>query len=164
MTRLFELTAGVRELQEMCDVNELSAADIADTMDMLMIGVSQKVEACLKVHTMQLNEVSNIDTEIERLTALKVAPQNNANRMLEYVKNNMLASNLDKLDAGLFRLTLRKPTQRLGELDESLIPAQYFIDVPATRKLDKRKLLSDAKLNNVSGANVIDSERSLTIK
>jgi len=164
MSTLYKITDEIRELQAMCDSEELSAEDIADTMAALTCEFDKKIEACLQVRQSQLNEVINIDAEIERLTKLKKAPQNNVEWLTSYVKHNMMSNGIDKLDAGLFKLTIRKPTRKLGELNESLIPATYFTEVPATRKLDKRKLLADAKLGDVLGATVIDSERSLTIK
>jgi len=164
MSTLYKITDELRELQAMCDADYLCADDIEDTMVSLKWEFDKKIEACLQVRQSQLNEVINIDAEIERLTKLKKVPQGNAEWLGHYIKNNMVSRKLDKLDAGLFKLTLRKPTRKLGELNEALIPATYFIEVPATRKLDKRKLLSDAKTFDVLGATVIDSERSLTIK
>lgn len=76
----------------------------------------------------------------------------------------MQASNQEKIDLGLFKLTLKKPTKQLGEIDESKINDKYFIVVPEIKKLDKRLLLSEAKLEEIDGVELVDSKRALLIK
>ena len=164
MSTLYKITDEIRELQAMCDADYLSTDDIEDTMAALKCEFDKKIEACLQVRQIQLNEVMAIDAEIDRLCSLKKVPQGNAEWLGGYIKNNMLANNLDKLDTGLFKLTLRKPMKKLGDVYEDLIPQKFFTEIPASRKLDKRALLAAAKISHIEGVEIIDSERSLTIK
>jgi len=88
--KLYEITDNMRQLQAMADTGELSKSDIKDTMEALDCEFEEKAEAVLKVRQSMLGEVSNIEKEIERLVALKVAPDNSANRLGEYIKSNMI--------------------------------------------------------------------------
>lgn len=162
--KLYEITEDIKGLQALADTEELSQESIADTMEALDIQYEEKVEGCLYVRQQLLAEASMIDSEIERLVNLKKAPENNAQRLTDYIKGSMLSLEKDKLDLNLFKVTLRKPIKKLGEIDEDKIADKYWAEVPATRKLDKRALLKDAKISKILGVQVIDSERSLLIK
>jgi hypothetical protein len=162
--KLYELTNQTRELQAMADSGELSQEDISDTMGGLDIQFEEKVEAVLMVRQSMLAEVVAIDNEIARLNDLKKSPANSAIKLADYIKNNMLSLSKDKVDSGLFKVTLKKPGIKLGDIDESKISPEYFTVVPETKKLDKRMLLKDAKTLPIDGVELIESERALLIK
>ncbi len=154
----------MRELQTLADTGELTLEMIEDTMDSLECMFEKKAEAALMVRQGMLAEVSAIDAEIKRLVDLQKTPMNSADRIVEYIKSNMLALNKDKADLGLFKLTLRKATDKLGEIDESKVPSEFWIIVPESKKIDKRALLAYAKVNEMDCVGLVKSERSLTIK
>ncbi len=162
--KLYEITNDMRGLQALADNGDLSLGDIKDTMDALDIQFEQKAEAAIKVRQSMLANVANIEAEIDRLIDLKKAPENNAQRIGDYIKANMLALEKDKVDLGLFKLTLKKSTQKLGPIDESLVPEEFWAVVPETKKLDKRALLKAAKESSVKGVALTQSERALIIK
>tara|TARA_R110000851_G_C12731582_1_gene529795 strand:+ start:41 stop:532 length:492 start_codon:yes stop_codon:yes gene_type:complete len=162
--KLYELTNQTRELQSMADCGDLSQEDIQQTLDGLEAQFAEKVEAALKVRQSMLAEVSAIDNEIGRLEALKSSPAKNSDRLLDYIKENMSALEMDKLDAGLFKVTLKKASIKLGDIDESKLSENYFNIIPETKKLDKRLLLSDAKNKSIDGVELVESARSLIIK
>lgn len=161
---LYETTNDMRELQAMADTGELSESDIADTMEGLNIEFNDQVTACLKVRLSLLDRVNNIDDEISRLEQLKKAPANNAEGIKKFIKSRMALLNKDKIKLPLFDVTLKKSFEKLGELDEKKIPKKFFIKIPATKKLDKKMLLSAAKLKKVKGVELVESERALLIK
>lgn len=162
--KLYEITNDIRELLAMADAGELSLSDIQDTMEALDLEFNEKAEAVIKVRQQMLADIAAIDKEIERLETLKSAPQKSAIRLEEYLKDMMLATEKDKLDLGLFKVTLRKASVVLGDIDEDKVPEQFWTEVPATRKLDKRSLLSAAKESEIEGVNLGESKRSLIIK
>jgi hypothetical protein len=162
--KLYEITEEMRELQSLADTGELTVEMIADTMDSLECMFEKKAEAALMVRQGMLAEVAGIDSEIARLEALKAAPMANAARIVQYIKSNMLALDKDKADLGLFKLTLRKATDKLGEIDESKVPNQFWNVVPQSMKLNKLALLAYVKVNGMEGVELTKSERSLTIK
>jgi len=162
--KLYEITDNMRELQAMADTGKLSESDIQDTMEALDCEFEEKAEAVLKVRQSMLGEVDNIEKEICRLVDLKKAPLNSANRLGEYLKNSMLLLNKDKADLGIFKLTLKKASLKLGAIDESKIPISCLITVPESTKLDKRMLLSMVKQEPIEGIELVESARALIIK
>ena len=116
------------------------------------------------VRQSMLAEVAAIDAEITRLNKFKGSPETAAKTLLDYIKHNMLVGGRDKIDAGLFKVTLRKSTIQLGAIDESKIPLQFWQTIPASVKLDKKQLLAAAKLEPINGVELAESERSLLIR
>jgi hypothetical protein len=151
-------------LMTLVERGEFTLDEVADTLEGIQAEMDDKCRAVLHVREMLLGDIATIDAEIERLQALRKAPANSVDRLTESLKSTMLALNEDKMNLGTFKLTLRKPMKKLGEIDESRVPNGYFVDVPATRKLDKRALLADAKIKEIQGVSVVDGERSLMIK
>ena len=162
--RLYELTADFKALESAVESGDITAELVADTLEGIELGIEKKVEACLMVQRQCLAEADAYKAEAERLIKLSHDAQNSADRLIEYVRFNMLAIGRDKLDAGLFKLTLKKAAKKLGDIDESKVPEKYFIEVPATKKLDKRLLLSAAKLTEIEGVQLVDSDRALMVK
>jgi hypothetical protein len=162
--RLYEISEDMKSLQALVDDGEMTAVMIGDTMDGLNIAFKDKATAALKVRQHLLADVAAIELEIERLTKLKTAPENNANRLAEYIKGNMEAISCDKLDLGVFKLTLKKPTRKLGHIDEDKLGIIFWRVIPESRSIDKRALLAAAKESPIDGVEIIDGSRALIIK
>ena len=162
--KLYEITESMAGLQSLADTEELTPEMIADTMEGLQAEFSEKATAILQVRQRMMGEVAMIDVEIERLQALKKTPSNNADKLSEYLKANMLATETDKLELGLFKVTLKKAGVKLGEVREEFVPSEFFTVIPATQKLDRRALLAAAKAHHVDGVLLVDAERGLVIK
>ena len=162
--KLYEITESMAGLQSLADTEELTPEMIADTMEGLQAEFSEKATAILQVRQRMMGEVAMIDVEIERLQALKKTPSNNADKLSEYLKANMLATETDKLELGLFKVTLKKAGVKLGEVREEFVPSEFFTAIPATKKLDRRALLAAAKVHHVDGVLLVDAERGLVIK
>lgn len=162
--KLYEIKEQFKGLQALVDSGELTKEDIADTLESLDASLEEKVKNCLMIRQHYLAESAALDAEASRLIALQVAADKKAESLLEYVKLNMLSIGKDKLDAGLFKLTLRKAVKKLGDIDEAKVPAEFFTVIPEVKKLDKRALLKAAKESDIEGVTVIDGERSLMVK
>lgn len=59
---------------------------------------------------------------------------------------------------------IKNGADQLGEIDETLIPKKYFEKIPASLKLDKKKLLADAKVKTIKGVGPLRKTTSLLIK
>jgi hypothetical protein len=162
--KLYELTDDIKGLMALADSEELTPEMIADTLEALESQFEDKARAILQVRQEMLNEVYNIEQEIKRLEKLKTAPQNNADQLTEYLRSNMETLHKDKIDCGTFKVTLRKPMKKLGMVDEASVPAKYWVEVPATRKIDRRALLSAAKEHELDYAPLVDGARSLQVR
>jgi len=164
VSKLYELTAEISEVESMLLTGDLSPEDIGDTLDALNMEYKAKVEDILKLRLSLLDEVLSIERELDRLISLQQPITKQVASLEDYVKGSMLKTDKDKLDLGLFKLILRKPSKKLGAIDESKLSPEYFQVIPESKKLDKRMLLKNAKDHDIEGVELIDSERSLTIK
>ena len=162
--KLYEITGNMRELQAMVDSGEMTLEMINDTMSGLEISFDLKVEACLRVRQELMGDAVKAQAEIDRLTTLKGSAQKEAEKLTEYVKSNMQLLKLGKVNAGLFKASLRTPSKKIGDVDESKIPSKFFTIVPESRKLDKRALLSAAKNKPIDGVQLIDGNVNLIVK
>lgn len=167
MKPLYEMTEDIRYLQALVDFGELTQDEITEAMENIQIlddDFNGKVETALKVRQELLGRAATIDKEIKRLQALKTAPANNAQRIADYIKENMLLTKKDKLDLGLFKVTLGKASKKLGLIDEEHVPDMYWTIVPATRTLNKALLLTDTKKYKYHFVELDDTKRALIIK
>lgn len=164
MTKLYEIANEFKGLQALVEAGDLSEEDIADTIEGVEAEFKDKVKACLCVRQEALRGYESLQAEADRLSSLAAAKKQISDNLTAYVKHNMLAMGLDKVDADLFKVSIRKATKQLGDIDESKVPLRYFDVVPESKKLNKRALLGDAKASPIEGVELIDSERSITIK
>ena len=162
--KLYEITESMAGLQALADTEELTEEMIADTMDGLKASFSDKAKAVLQVRQSLLGEAKMIEAEMDRLGKMLDSIGLSADRLEWYLKANMLATETDKLELGLFKVTLKKAGVKLGEVREEFVPSEFFTAIPATQKLDRRALLAAAKVHHVDGVLLVDAERGLVIK
>ena len=155
--RLYEITDALRTVFDM----DIPEEQKADTLNELKLDFAVKIDGCLAYRQEMIAQADSFKAEIERLTALKKSAESKANSMTNYVKSNMLATNITK-HTGLFMATIGKPSQRVEVTDESKLSYQYF---KTTVCVDKSKLSQDLKNGiNIEGASLVDGEPRFTIK
>ena len=162
--KLYEIADNMKSLEALIEDGEYTQEQLQDTIDACEGEFQEKLKACLMVRQQALADADAIESEINRLREIQELHSKKAIGLTEYVKHCVMKSGTDKFDLGLFKLTLRKATKKLGDIDETKVPEKYFIEVPATKKPDKRLLLKDAKIKGIEGVSVVDSERSLQVK
>lgn len=162
--KLYEITEEMKAVQALVDRGDMTDEMVADTLEALSGEFEDKARAVLMVRQGILADVAGVEKELERLNKLKTACNNDAERLADYLKNNMLRLEKDKADLGIFKLTLRKPARKLGEIEEWKIPEQFFTVIPESKKLDKRALLAAVKAGETDCVELIDGERSLQIR
>lgn len=162
--KLYDIRNDYLGLLALADEGGLTHEAIADTVEALDHEFADKARNCLMVVKHLEGQANTAKAEYERLKALSDSYARQADSLKEYVRLNMEALNKDKLDLGIFKLTLKKPTITADVLDESKIPAQYFTVMPETKKLDKRTLLADLKDHPIEGAELKPGKRALLIK
>lgn len=162
--KLYEISEEYRELLSLVDSEELTADMVADTLDAMDSEFENKARQCVAV----LKEIEGAamvaKNEADRLLNLAKSYNNSADRMKDYIRSNMEATNKEKLDLGIFKLTLKKPTQIVFVEDEAKVPDDYWRVIPETRQIDKRALLEALKNGPINGAHVADGKRALLIK
>lgn len=162
--KLYELRDEYQSLLNMVEEGELTAEQIADTMDAIGHEFDDKARNCLMMVKHLEGQQAIAMAEAERLESLSNSYETQADKLKEYIRGNMEALGRDKMDLGIFKVTLKKPTTTLGLVDESKIPASYYKIIPESKKLDKRALLADLKQSPIEGVELRDGKRALLIK
>lgn len=162
--KLYEIKDEYRGLLSLAEDGELTAEAIADTLEAIEAEFTDKARSCVMVLKELEAGASAAKAESERLKALADSRAAQAERLKEYIADNMKAIEKDKLDLGIFALTLKKAAPVVDVLDESVIPERFFVTVPETKRLDKRALLADLKDGEIPGAALKDGKCALIIK
>lgn len=162
--KLYEISDQFKALRLMFDNGEIDADTLKDTLAGIDLEFEDKARNCLMMARELEATSEGIKKEIDRLKSLQKSVDSNSEWLLDYIKLNMEATGKDKLDLGLFKVTLRAPAKAVNIIDDSKIPAEYFRVIPESRQVDKTALSAALKLNKIEGAELIDGKRSLLIK
>lgn len=161
MSTLYELTAQYRELLSMDDVDPET---LADTLEGLEGSIQDKAQNIVAVRSEMENTVTAIDAEIARLSARKAVIKNREVALRNYLKTNMQASEIPKIECPLFTITLAKGRDVVHIEHEDSLPDEY-LNAKTVITPDKKQLLADLKKGVViEGARLIKSDDSVRIK
>lgn len=106
-----------------------------------------------------------IDAEINRLKALKTKRQNTADKLREYLLNNMMAAQIESIEHPLRSIKIRNNPESVEVFDEKQIPSE-FMTWPAMPEPKPNKTLIKTTLKSgqdVPGCKIVRTH-SLTIK
>jgi len=116
-----------------------------------------------EVRANQLALVQGLKGEVARLNERIKTATAFADRMPTYIERVMDAAGKTEVDAGTFKVKFAKVAPKVGAIDESKLPADYWVE-KTSRSIDKRTLLADLKCGEVPGATLITGQRRVTIK
>lgn len=162
--KLYEISEQFLALQKMFDDCEIDSATLADTLAGIELDFESKARNCMMIKQSLTHDSLAIGSEIDRLKLLQKQVDNNAESMIEYIKLNMIGIGKDKLDLGIFKLTLKQPSKVVSVIDESKIPDKFFKVIPESKQLDKNELKKALDSEQIEGAQLIDGKRALLIK
>ncbi|MCG8609197.1 MAG: siphovirus Gp157 family protein [Pseudomonadales bacterium] len=165
MTSLREITEDMLSLQQLSedDCPDMDQA-IQDTMEGIVGSFQDKAE---KVATVILNIGSNIaevDNEIKRLQARKKTMQNKDSAIKAYLRENMEATGITKIECPLFSIALKNGRSMARIDNESELPDDY-VKVKTEITPDKTAILKALKEGvEIPGASIDVSKSSVIIK
>ena len=163
MVSLYKLTEQQRELKEIAG-NSDNPEDFADTFEGLEGQFNDKAVAVIYVVQNMDSDIEAIDLEIKRLSARKKAIQNKTESIREYLRINMEANEITKIDCPLFSITLAKGRDVVVIDNEAIIPDELMVSSVAI-KPDKAEILRRLKGGEIiEGAHIDKSKTSLRIK
>ena len=141
--KLYELSDEYRRLLD--DYNTAETQEemdaIAERLDAVSVAWEDKARACLIVRSEAIASASAIAAEIKRLTALRDAAETRAERMRRYVETQMLATDRDRADLGVYKVRLQDSPPSVTWFDVDALPDEYVRVVPAKREPDKRAIV-----------------------
>ena len=138
--RLYEATNAIIEAQHE-EVN-------TEQLDALAIQFDDKAVSCACVVKNLNAEVSAIESEIKRLIDLKVARQNNVDRLKAYIMSNMKAAGIDKVENGVHRIRIQKSPLSITVTDEHAVPVEFKTEVIEV-KIDRKAIAEIIKSTGV---------------
>ena len=157
--QLYKITEDYRALQDMDDCEA-----VTETLELIEGEFKDKAENCLSVIANWSSDVEQIDVEIKRLQAMKKSYVNKQESLKEYLRTNMEATGISKIECSLFKISLGKgnPVAVINNEDE--IPDEY-VTVKTVIAPDKREILKALKGGaEIPGASLEIGQSKLTIK
>lgn len=170
MTKLYELTSELKGLQQLAydlDADNTDATmmqAIEDTMEGLNLEFNDKAVAIVKVAENLNADTSALDAEIKRLQERKKVITNRQESLKDYLRFNMDANGVKKIECPLFSITLGKGSPTVQIIDDSTIPDDYMT-VKTEIKPDKAAIVKALKSGiEVNGASLIEGKPRLMIR
>jgi len=136
--RLYEIPEAYRAL----DVLAESGEDVSLALAALDGELSRKAEAVIHVLRNLDAETEAYAQEIKRLTDRKRAAEANVERIRSYVRSAMETSNITRIKAGTFSVTLGEGPEKVEIDDDAALPDEY---VRITRAPNRTAILSHYK-------------------
>ena len=158
---LYSITA---DIMKVLDAQEQENAPELDTvLDGLKIDFDVKAENIVKYIRNQEAEATACKLEKLHFADRQKVAENKVTRLKQYLKDSMDALSQSKITAGVFSITLSKPTPKIQVVNEAEILPGFF--KATVIKLDKKLLLSTFKeTGEVPAGTELIQSKSLRIK
>lgn len=161
MTALHELTG---QFLELANNEDLPAEAIRDTLEAMEGDIKSKAVSLADWALDMDGNIEKIDAAIERLQEKKKSISKRKESLIEYLRNNMEATGISKIQCPLFSITLAAGRESVAISDDSAIPDD-FLNVKTVISPDKTaiaKALKEGK--EVAGASLQRGQSSIRIK
>jgi hypothetical protein len=146
--KLYDLAEEVRSLADQLEEMDLDSQTMLDTLEgsTAMMSLEQKAEAIIKMMKNWESEIPGYKSEIDRLTAKKVAAENRVKSVKNYLKMCMEKAGLQKVKVGVFAPRLQINSRGSVIVDsKDLVPAKYFDIIPEQKVVNNDRLYQDLK-------------------
>lgn len=164
LPKLYEITAEAKELERLAEDHDLSAEDIRDTLEGIHMEFEEKA---IQVANFLLNMdpyEQGLDAEIKRLQSKKKALQNRRESVKDYLRENMLACGISKIECPVFTIRI-KPAQPVVIVDDEQALPDEYVSVKTTIAADKNALKKALKEGaEIAGAHLEEGKAPLEIK
>ena len=137
MTALYELATSYRALADKLNDLDLPEEVVADTLEAESGDLMEKGVSIAKMFRNMNALALQIEEAEAEMYARRKAIQKRAASLKEYLKANMEKAGITKIDSPWFSISISQNPEAVTVDDESLIPRDYFKEIPATFQLDK---------------------------
>lgn len=164
MTTLYDMTGRYLALAELADDPNMPDDALTDSLEGIEGEIEEKAQSLLQVVAGMEGDTGAIDREIARLKDRKQTIQNRANRLRQYLFDNMIISGINKIACPLFQITLAKARPMVIVQDADGVPEKYT-KTTTTKTPMKKEILRALKAGeSVAGCVLGESKRSLIIR
>jgi hypothetical protein len=165
MRHLYELSDQYRGLMRLIDSGEVDPQALEDTLEGLQGDIQAKGAGTLAVLANLAAGITAYDNEIKRMQARKKTLERNRAWLKNYLRDNMQACGIQRIESELFTATLGLPPIVCEIYDEDLIPDEFVEVVPEVKKYPKATILKALKEGReVPGARLAEGQYKITIK
>ena len=166
MATLYELTGQYQMLLALMEDPDTDPQIIEDSLEAISGEIEVKADGYAKVWLELMAIEAALGAEIDRLTAKKRAVRNNIDRMMESLKNGLIAAGKPKFKTDLFSFSVQKNPPKVIIDDPDLIPKYYLIQVePRIDTAAIKDLLKNGDPNHeLDGAAHLEQGESLRIR
>lgn len=137
MAALFELAAEFRTLADKLNDTDLDQETIADTLDGASGDLEDKIINTAKYYRNIEAEADAIAGAVKQMQAREKILRGHAGHIKTYMQGGMEHAGLQKVSSPWFVISIAQNPEAVTVDDESLIPRDYFKEIPATFQLDK---------------------------
>lgn len=159
MMNLYQLTDDFNKLME-CDEDETTSALIEISAGEIEV----KVESYCKFLANVESDIERFKAEEKRIASIRKAMENKVERAKQYMKEALLSANIDKLQAGTFKISVSLTAGSLVIDDEKKVPARYCTIIPEQHVPDKAAIKAAIKNGEPCEYAHIEAGTSLRIK
>ena len=160
MAKLYELATVYAALR---DLEDIDAEVLQDTLE--------SIESAMEVKALNIAilidglsaDVNIIKAEEHRLANRRRMIEGKQRWLKEYLQSQMERAGIDKFKTATHSISLQNNPPALNITDESKIPPEYMILVPAKWEVDKKVVKEALKTKEVPGAELVVG-RSLRIR
>jgi hypothetical protein len=160
---LYEMAGQYRQLLDKLSDGDFDLTTISDTIEAsgIVDEIAQKATGIEMIaRTMEMHTPA-LDAEIERLTALKKRRQNAAKALRDYLRTNMQAMQITKLESPLFVIKLQMNPPAVDVFEPGLVPMVLMTTAPPPAPTpDKKEIAALLKKGiDVPGCRLTQSQR-----
>ena len=160
---LYELTSDLEEIMELLKEEDLPYEQWKELYDQLMELITNKSENTIKYIRNLESRIAVAKAEEDRLKSYRQTEEKKLKRLKEYMVMCFKQANIDKMETGIGRVSLRKAPVSV-EIDENLLPKKYQ-EKQIVYKTDKnaiKKLLLEGQ--TIKGARLVDDKYTIKIE
>lgn len=137
MTALFQLAAEHRALSDKLHDLDLDDQTILDTLEGESTDLIEKGKNVAAVFRNLESDAKQIKEAEQQLAERRKAYEKRAESLKNYLKTNMEIAGIHKIECPWFVVSLDNNPEAVTVDDESIIPRDYFKEIPASYQLDK---------------------------
>jgi hypothetical protein len=163
--KLYDLTEDLKRIEDqIIDAGGEVTEELEQALESSSLAVKDKTTGIMSWVRNLDADVSVVDMEIKRLSAIKKARQNLQKRLKDYIKMCMEGAKLLKVDTPLGTLAIQKNPPSVEVVDEDKVPAPYVI-IKQTSSIDKVTALADLKAGKeIEGLRLITDKTNLRVR
>lgn len=157
---LYEIASAYQNLNSIMESG--SHTELTEYLDGIQAQLEDKVSNVIKYGRGLELTASAIDTEIDRLTALKRVYESRSESLKEYIKYSMLKHDITKVDTDIAKISFRKSVTT--EIDDVEKLPKEFVIIKTSLQPDKKAIKEALESGKVVPGAHVESHNNLVIK